>query len=77
MRNRIRRQPLAALICLIFAALLLCCGSAPQIHSQVYHESISLRPGDLDARGLAFITLQTLIEPAAVDRVNRLPEPLA
>jgi len=60
MRNRIRRQPLAALICLIFAALLFGCGSAPQIHSQVSYESISLRPGDLEAHGLAFITPSTV-----------------
>jgi hypothetical protein len=60
MRNRIRRQPLAVLICLMSAVLFFGCGSAPQIHSQVSHESISLRPGDLEAHGLAFITPSTV-----------------
>lgn len=45
----------------MLAAAVLCgCGTAPQIYSQVSHESISLQPGELEARGLAFITPSTV-----------------
>ncbi|MGD8367303.1 MAG: DUF4136 domain-containing protein [Desulfobacterales bacterium] len=45
---------------LLSAAVFASCGAAPQIYSRASHESISLKPGDLEAHGLAFITPSTV-----------------
>jgi hypothetical protein len=47
-------------LCLLSAAVFLSCGTAPQLYSKASHESISLKPGDLEAYGLAFITPSTV-----------------
>ena len=60
MHPRASKKSVGFLICLVCAAAVSACGTAPQIHSQASHNSISLQPGDLEAYGLAFITPSTV-----------------